>query len=212
MNQRAYFITGTDTDIGKTYVTKILLSQFNQAGLSTIGLKPIASGAIKSDHGLINNDAVILQQSASIKLPLNEINPFVFEKPIAPHLAAAMNNITLRSETIVNAIHKTMRQHEADRYLIEGAGGLMVPINDHETMADVIRLLDIPVILVIGIRLGCINHGLLTSLAMTHHALNYAGWIANCIDPMCEQQDNIIQTLENYLSVPCLQKIPFMQK
>lgn len=210
MNQRAYFITGTDTDVGKTYVVKILLSQFNQAGLQTIGLKPIASGALKTDHGLINNDAVILQQSASIKLALNDINPFVFEKPIAPHLAAAMQNTQLTSEKITTAIRKTMQSHIADRYLIEGAGGLMVPINDHETMADVIHLLNIPVILVIGIRLGCINHALLTSLAMTHHALTCAGWIANCLDPHCEQQDDIILTLQRHLSAPCLQKIPFM--
>lgn len=209
MNHRAYFITGTDTNVGKTYIAAQLLREFNAAGLKTIGLKPIASGAIKKEQYLENDDALLLQKTASITLPINIINPFVFAEPIAPHLAAASCGISLSSQKIADSIKNTMHSYSADRYLIEGAGGLLVPINERETMVDVMRILNIPVILVVGIRLGCINHALLTAESIIAHQLPFAGWIANCIDRHCLKMDGIIETLKHYLSVPCLKVTSF---
>lgn len=209
MNHRAYFITGTDTNIGKTYVATHLLKQFNQAGLKTIGLKPIASGAING----INEDALILQKSASIHLPLNIINPFVFEPPIAPHLAAEKVGIKLTANMIKDNICNTMHiYHHADHYIIEGAGGLLVPINDHETIADVIAVMNIPVILVVGIRLGCLNHTLLTAAHIESCKLPFAGWIANCLDKDCIEQTEIIEAIKKRIKAPWLCTIPYDEK
>src|SRR5688572_29341340 len=123
MNHRAYFITGTDTSVGKTYVSVQLLRDLNAEGYKTIGLKPIASGAILNGQQLENDDALLLQKTASVKLPLNKINPFVFEEPIAPHLAARECGISLTSQKIADTILNAMHSYSADRYIIEGAGG-----------------------------------------------------------------------------------------
>jgi dethiobiotin synthetase len=211
MKNSAYFITGTDTGVGKTYVTTRLLKQFQENHASAIALKPISTGAIVTAEGLQNDDARILQHASSIKLPLTDINPFVFAPPIAPHLAAEKANTPLSAASIQQRIHATMTRYPCEHYLIEGAGGLLVPLNETETIADLIKLLNIPIILVIAIRLGCINHALLTQLAIKTYQLPCRGWIANCLDPSCDEQEAIIEYLKKSLSAPYLHTILFNQ-
>lgn len=204
MKKNAYFITGTDTNIGKTYTTTRLLVDYTQQGYSTIGLKPIASGAIEKNGELINEDALLLQKASSIKLPLSEINPFVFASPIAPHIAAKQMDITISCAEVTEKIIEVMNKYIADYYFIEGAGGLLVPINEAETIADLIAILNIPLILVVGIRLGCINHALLTNDYIVQHNLPFAGWVANCLDENCDEKEDIIAVLKNKMVAPCL--------
>jgi dethiobiotin synthetase len=197
------FIAGTDTNIGKTYISVGLLHQFNQQGLSTIGIKPIASGATIQHGQLVNNDALLLQHAASIKLAYHHINPFTFEPAIAPHLAAALSRRCLTISQLTGLTSIAM-SHPADICLIEGAGGWRVPLNDTETMADYAIQQTCKVILVVGIKLGCINHAILTYQSMQQDQANVIGWIANKVEPDTPYADEIIQTLQRWLHIPCL--------
>src|SRR3990167_269295 len=189
------FITGTDTGIGKTTISTILLNRLNEKGYKTVGLKPLASGC--------NEDALMLQKTASVFSEYETVNPIALIEAIAPHLAAQKMKIELTkkllSEKILSSINK-----DADINIIEGAGGWCIPLNDHELYSDVIVDLKIPVILVIGIRLGCLNHAILTYQNMLQQQAKLIGWIANCIDPnMLEISDNI-DTLKQWIKKPCL--------
>lgn len=182
MIARGFFITGTDTEIGKTTIMASLLHLFNQQGLRAIGLKPVASGG---------TDPEILQQYASVSYPTDWINPFYFQEPIAPHLAAAHVNQFLSVKNILSAYEKISAE-AVDIALVEGAGGWLTPLNDQETLADLAVALNYPVILVVGMRLGCINHALLTAESIQAKGLILKGWIANCIDPdMLFLEENI---------------------
>lgn len=187
------FIAGTDTEIGKTYVSKQLLLAYNQQGYSTIGLKPVASGCKRINNQLYNEDTLALQEAASIKLSHDEITPFAFEPAIAPHIAAQEAGNQLSVNNITNALSQTINKTNADICIIEGCGGWYTPLNSKESMADVVTALDLPVILVVGIRLGCINHALLTEQAILKDGANLMGWIANPIDPhMLVAEENIV--------------------
>lgn len=191
------FITGTDTNVGKTYVSTLLLNEARHAGLQTLGIKPVASGG--------NEDVIALQQASSIKLPSEKINPFLFKSPIAPHLAAKEEKKNLSVREISNGIQQALN-HPSDLCVIEGAGGWYVPLNETETMADLVKALQIPVILVVSIKLGCINHSLLTQRAMQSDGVSVVGWIANCFeDTLC--RDGIIATLESKLEFPLLMTV-----
>src|SRR5262249_50518062 len=148
------FITGTDTNVGKTYVSTGLLKAFNQLGYSTLGLKPIASGCDWIDGKLRNSDALALQQASSLKLDYEQINPFAFEPPIAPHIAGNKLGLRLDVKNLTDALQPTLELN-ADIQIIEGAGGWHVPLNDRESMADLVKHLNLPVILIVGIKLGC---------------------------------------------------------
>lgn len=197
------FITGTDTHVGKTYVSVALLNHFNQKKLSTIALKPVASGCIRRHHQLYNEDALALQKAASISLDYKKINPFAFEPAIAPHLAADAVRSTLSVARIIEASRDAL-SHPADVHLIEGIGGWYTPLNQTETMADVVIQLNLSVILVVGIRLGCLNHALLTEQALQKDKVKITGWIANQIDPEMSYRDENIATLKKRLTIPCL--------
>ena len=189
-----YFITGTDTNAGKTYVSCKLLEQAAQEGKSTLGLKPIASGA---ENG-INDDAAKLKAASTLDLPMEQINPFCFKDPIAPHIAAEKAGVRLDAKTIAEAIKPSLGL--ADYTIIEGAGGLMVPLNEQETLVDLIKLLDIPVILVVGITLGCINHASLTDYVLQKEGITIAGWVANCHDKKMLVPDENLSTLSQRMS------------
>jgi len=194
------FITGTDTDVGKTYVSVKLLQEFNQLGYRTIGIKPLATGCVNGQ----NQDALLLMQNSSIKLPYCLINPFAFEPAISPNIAA--QNLTV--DKIWDSLQKALRT-KVDVQIIEGVGGWMVPLNNKETMADLVkRFTDVKIILVVGIRLGCLNHSLLTYRAIKDDGLPIKGWIANIIDPHCQAISENIATLKEYIAEPCLQVIP----
>ena len=197
---RSFFVTGTDTDVGKTFATCVLLQLAGDQGLSTAAVKPVAAGVSDYPQGACNEDVVLLQQACSVKLSKQQINAVSFSEPIAPHIAANNEGIQLRASELV----KHTRQMIARNYdltLIEGAGGWRVPLNDSEYFSDIARQLTLPVILVVGMRLGCINHALLSAQAIQADGLALAGWIANQVDPhMLNYAENIAALKER---MPC---------
>lgn len=205
------FIAGTDTEVGKTYVSVGLLHGFNQLGLSTIGLKPIASGSFKKNNILYNADSLSLQKAASIKLTQNQITPFAFEPAIAPHIAAKLVHIKLSIQNLNDTMHPCLSM-ASDIKVIEGCGGWYIPLNDKETFADFVTTQKLKVILVIGLRVGCINHSLLTLRAMQRDGAEVIGWIANIISPSMENKEENIETLKSWLPIPCFGVIRYEEK
>lgn len=197
------FVTGTDTEIGKTYIAVGLVHYFNQKGLSTIGLKPVASGCTFEGNRLINRDALKLQKAASVNLPYHMVNPFSFEPAIAPHIAALDGQTNLSINRLTNACVNAF-ETRADVAIIEGAGGWMTPLNEQETLADFVSHMDFSVILVVGMRLGCLNHALLTYQSIKHSGCKVRGWVANCIEPNMEVFKDNLETLRNWINAPCL--------
>lgn len=203
-----FCITGTNTGVGKTFVSCQLLAWFQQQGYRTLGLKPIASGCERAPNGLLrNSDALQLMSGATEKLPYHIINPFSFEPAIAPHIAADKSGVTLTARDVTTAI-RTGLKNSADVTLIEGAGGWQLPLNNHEYLSDVIATLKIPVICVVGMTLGCLNHAILSCEKISSQA-NLVGWVANCCDPTMRVLDENIKSLEQYLTVPCLGILPY---
>ncbi len=202
------FITGTDTHIGKTTFACSLLESLNQEGHKTIGLKPIASGCEPTPEGLRSEDALKLQKNASIQLPYELVNPVAYEPPIAPHLAAAQIHDSLSVKKLLTQCEATLKL-EADFIVIEGCGGWLVPLNTKETMADFAKALDASVILVVGMRLGCINHALLTVESIQRSGVPLLGWIANCIDKEMKNLDDNIETLQQRIDSPLLGVLEF---
>lgn len=185
---RRYFVTGTDTDVGKTFMSLKLLADAGAAGLKTVAMKPVASGCVLQNGRLVNDDALQLQAAASVALPYEHVNPFAFEPAIAPHLASPT---PLSVSGIVSALQPALST-PADIYLIEGAGGWLCPLNDTETLADLAVALDCEIILVVKMQLGCLNHALLTAEAIRQRGLTLAGWIPNTIgNPMPYLNENI---------------------
>lgn len=201
---KTIFIAGTDTGVGKTTFALSLLDELNTAGHKTFAFKPIATGGFyNTQNELQNEDALLLQHAASIKDNYTRVNPIIFRDPIAPHIAAQKENVTLTKKIVIEKINASIR-HDADFNIIEGAGGICVPLNDHELYADVIVELKIPVILVVGIRLGCLNHAILTYDYMRSKNMVLQGWIANCIDPAMLAQDENIRALKKWIAAPFL--------
>ncbi len=204
------FVTGTDTNIGKTYVATLLLHEFNQCGYSTLGIKPLASGCHYVEGKLYSDDALALQQASSIKLPYDQINPLAFQPAIAPHIAAAQIPINLSAALLKEKCHDALH-HSADIHIIEGVGGWFNPLNETETMADFVTLMQFSTILVVGVRLGCLNHTLLTYQAIKQCKIPLLGWVANCIDPHMIAAEENIATLRHWLKSPCLGVVPYTQ-
>jgi len=202
MKNYGYFVTGTDTGVGKTCVSLGLMRALQRQGHVVVGMKPVASGCSQTPWGLVNEDARQLQACASFSVLYQYVNPYALELAIAPHLAAQCDGVHIE----IPLIKKACRQltSEADRVVVEGIGGWLVPINEKQTMADVALALGLPVILVVAIRLGCLNQALLTAAAIRSSGLPLVGWIANRIDPACEQQDGNIMTLTQRLPAPLL--------
>lgn len=200
---KTVFITGTDTDAGKTWVSALILKALAEQNQQTIGFKPIGSG------GIPNPDAVQLQRYATVELQLEEVNPFCFAPPIAPHIAAAEVN-SLITTAALSAHYQTLLQYRADVLLCEGAGGWLLPINDTELLSDWVVAQGMEVIMVVGMKLGCLNHALLTAQAIKAQGGRLTGWVANQCQPqpMAHLQQNIAY-LKRQLSVPCLATVPY---
>lgn len=203
----AYFIAGTDTDVGKTTVAAGLLQAAQQNGLSTLGAKPVASGCEMTAKGLRNADALALIAQSSIRLPYEQINPFAFEPAIAPHLAARELGVELSVQGLLAPMREILAQG-ADFTLIEGAGGWRVPLSHHANLSDLAVALKLPVILVVGVRLGCINHALLSAEAIARDGLQLAGWVANIIDARTSRLEENLASLAERLPAPCLGRVP----
>jgi len=206
---QTYFITGTDTDVGKTYISTLLLNQLKQQGHSTLALKPISAGCERNEQGWQNKDALKLQAAASISLPYPDINPIALKLPMAPHIAAEKENITLNAKPIANHCNTIIQKHTPDYAIIEGAGGWLVPLNEKEDMSDLAKHINCSIILVVGMRLGCLNHTLLTYESIERKQCPITGWIANIIEPDMPVLQENIETLKQQLPIPCLATIPY---
>lgn len=204
---RAYFVTGTDTEVGKTTIAAGLLHAARLAGLSTAAAKPVASGCEATSEGLRNGDALALLGECSLALAYDEVNPFAFEPAIAPHLAAREAGVELSVARLLPAVHRVLDKG-ADFSLVEGAGGWRVPLAGRETLADLAVALGLPVILVVGVRLGCINHAVLSAEAIERDGLRLAGWVANIVDPHTSRLEENLATLAERLAAPCLGRVP----
>ncbi len=208
---QTFFVTGTDTDVGKTLVTAAFLALCREKGFTVSAMKPVAAGAESRDGELKNTDALVLQEGSTVRQPYSIVNPVCLAQPIAPHIAAAQVGRLLDARQVVLQCRKFMAV-PADYCFIEGAGGWRVPLNFEETYADVVTQLDIPVILVIGLKLGCLNHALLTAEAIQNAGGRLAGWVGNQCQrqPMAGQQANV-DTLRHMLKVPCLGVVPYIE-
>lgn len=206
-----FFITGTDTGVGKTVVSAALVRELAGRGRRVAGLKPVASGCTQTDEGLRNEDALLLQACSSMELTYESVNPYAFRDAIAPHVAAARENVMLKSENLIQKVNNI--RDLADIVIVEGVGGWLVPLNDSETMADFARALSLPVILVVGMRLGCINHALLTSQAIRDSGLALAGWVANQVDAEFRADEFVyaanMEAINHQMGSPCLCEIPY---
>ncbi len=202
-----FFVTGTDTGVGKTLVCRALLYGFAALGKSVIGMKPVAAGAVRSARGLVNDDVTWLRAASNVEAPPQFVNPYCFEPPIAPHLAAEQAGVVIDLATIANAYRQLAAV--ADLVIVEGVGGFCVPLNSREDSADLAQRLGLPVILVVGLRLGCLNHALLTAQAMRAKGLRFAGWIANHIDPALAAAERNVAALAERLAAPLLGDIEF---
>lgn len=199
----AYFLTGTDTEIGKTFITCAMLHRATQLGLKAAGLKPIAAG---TDATGLNEDVEQIRAASNVALPRAITNPYCFSAAVAPHIAAAEQGIKIEFTTIQTAFNSARSQ--ADLLIVEGAGGFRVPLGVDRDSADLAIALDLPIILVVGMRLGCINHALLTAEAITGRRLTIAGWVANQIDPGMSRFAENLATLQGLLPAPLLGVVP----
>ena len=206
--RRDYFITGTDTGIGKTLVAAALLRRLREAGIRVAGMKPIAAGAIAGPEGPANEDALLLQAESSERHPYATVNPCLFEAAIAPHIAAAESGVAIDTDRIV-AAHRLLRA-SAEVVIAEGAGGFLVPLDAARSCAELPALLGMDVILVVGLRLGCLNHALLTAEAIGARGLRLAGWVGNGIAAEFPRREANVATLTARLPAPCLGIVPWM--
>lgn len=200
---RGFFVTGTDTGIGKTTVSCALLHAFAAQGKRVVGMKPIAAGS-ESGQWL---DVEQLLAASNVNVTRQQINPYAFDPPISPHIAAQQAGTEIDLSVIHRAYLELSKQ--AEIVIVEGVGGFLAPINQHQTGADFARVLGLPVILVVGMRLGCLNHALLTAQAIRTAGLTLAGWVANCIDPQMLVLAQNITTLKQRLNCPLLGVLPF---
>ena len=207
MAKQWLFITGTDTDVGKTVVACGFLAAANDQGLRTAAIKPVAAGCEITQQGMTNDDALQLQAAASHKLSYQQINPVALEPAIAPHIAAAESGVRMSASRLVGYC-RGVSLMPVDMVVIEGAGGWRVPINSRETLADVARELECAVIVVVGMRLGCLNHALLTMEAIRRDGLQIAGWVANILDTEMPRLQENIDTLMQCINEPCLGTVP----
>ncbi|HUA88306.1 MAG TPA: dethiobiotin synthase, partial [Steroidobacteraceae bacterium] len=201
------FVTGTDTGVGKTVIACALVRAFAARGERVAVMKPIASGAIAGSEGLRNEDALALLRAANVALPYAQANPFCFEPAISPHIAAEEAKISIDIGTIVNEYASIAAL--SDRVVVEGAGGWLAPISAAGTMADLARALGAPALLVVGLRLGCLNHAGLTRRAIASAGAPFGGWIANAPGPPMEREAANLATLERLLGEPPLAVVPF---
>ena len=204
-----YFITGTDTDVGKTVCTKALLQAASKQHKSTLAYKPISAGCEETHLGLRNEDALILQQNSTLKVGYDEVNPIAYKQPIAPHIAAIENEQPI-CLTLINQGLDFLQQQQAQFLFVEGAGGWHLPINNQQLFSEWVIERQLPVIVIIGLKLGCLNHALLTVKTIEQSGLTIAGWVANHLQHDMPYVEQNINTLKEFIDAPLLGTIPFL--
>ncbi len=205
---KAFFVTGTDTEVGKTFVSGALLQQSVKRGKRAIGFKPVASGCERTVEGLRNSDALTLQASGEPVLKYEEVNPFSFEEAIAPHIAAKRAQTCIDVKRI-NQAYLALTQKDADILIVEGAGGWRLPLGNGQFMSEFVAQQQLPVVIVVGMKLGCLNHAKLTEEAILNDGLKVAGWVANHIQPDMPYLAENIASLHEMMLSPCLGEIPW---
>jgi dethiobiotin synthetase len=204
---RGYFVTGTDTGVGKTLVACALLRTYASRGMRVVGMKPVAAGAAEQGGKLVNEDVVALKAASSASAADDLVNPYCFAPAVAPHIAAAEAAVTIDIDSIRGAYLALAAA--TDRVIVEGAGGFRVPLGPRTDTAQLAAALGLPVVLVVGMRLGCINHALLTAEAVRASGLVLAGWIANHVDPRMARADENVASLEERLAAPLVARIAY---
>ncbi|RNE61351.1 dethiobiotin synthase [Vibrio cholerae] len=208
--RNAIFIAGTDTDVGKTVASKAILQALATHNIATIGYKPVAAGSDKTEFGYRNSDALHLMKAATVDMPYEDVNPYALALPTSPHIAAKHENVTIDYALLSNKLSK--HKQNAEFVVVEGAGGWRVPTSDSDCLSTWVKQERLPVILVVGIKLGCLSHAILTAEAIRADGLELVGWIANRINPGTEHYAEIIEHLEGRLGAPKLGEIPYMPK
>jgi dethiobiotin synthetase len=203
---RSVFVAGTDTGIGKTHVSCALLHALRHAGWRACGMKPVASECVQTPAGLRNGDALALQAAGSAPMPYAWINPIALREPLSPHLAAAHDGVTISMLPLREAFDRLVEVHQ--QVVVEGVGGWLVPLAPGLLASDIPRQWQLPVILVVGMRLGCLNHAMLSARAIEADGCRLLGWIGNCIDPAMDALEENLATLRDMLPVPCLGVLP----
>ncbi|WP_249022135.1 MULTISPECIES: dethiobiotin synthase [Kluyvera] len=203
-----FYVTGTDTEVGKTVASTALLQAARLLGRRAVGYKPVASGSEMTDEGLRNSDALALQRNSALPLRYEEVNPYTFAEPTSPHIVSADEQRPIEADVLSAGLRALEAQ--ADWVLVEGAGGWFTPLSPTLTLADWVRDEQLPVILVVGVKLGCINHAVLTALAVKQAGLRLAGWIANDVVPPGRRHAEYLSTLQRMLPAPLLGEIPWL--
>ncbi|MCG7547591.1 dethiobiotin synthase [Pseudoalteromonas sp. Of7M-16] len=206
-----FFITGTDTEVGKTYVTSLLLKYLVSKEKKALGFKPIAAGAEEAFGELVNEDALTLMEAANVHGTYEQINPFCFAPPIAPHIAASRVDVHISKQDLTNKL-ADVSTLGAEFTMVEGAGGWALPINDTDFLYTWVAEQNLPVILVVGMKLGCLNHAFLTAQAIEASGAKCVGWIANQIDPNMAEYDANLETLKQRLDFPLLAVTPYSEE
>lgn len=204
----AFFIAGTDTDVGKTVASKAILQALAAKGLNTIGYKPVAAGSDKTEAGWRNSDALHLQAAATLDIAYDDVNPYALELPASPHIAAKHEHVEIKYELLSEKL--AQHKQQADVVLVEGAGGWRVPVSDTDCLSTWVQAEQLPVVLVVGIKLGCLSHALLTAESIKADGLNLVGWVANRVNPGTEHYADIIEMLEARIGAPKLGEIPYI--
>jgi dethiobiotin synthetase len=207
---KGVFVTGTDTGIGKTFVSASLLSALNASGKRAVGMKPVASGCVMTPRGLRNEDAETLLEHSDGAPVYESINPFALREPIAPHIAAREEGVEISLDPIAHAF--AALSQAADFVVVEGVGGWCAPLSESLMQSDVAKALRLPVILVVGLRLGCLNHAILSARAIQADGCELLGWIGNGIDPAMQRVRENIETLRERLPAPCLGILPYSKQ
>ena len=203
-----FFIAGTDTEVGKTVVSKAILQALAAHGLTTIGYKPVAAGCKETDDGLKNSDALHLQEAATKDIAYDDVNPYALLSPTSPHIAAKQDGVNIEFSVLSDKLEE--HKKSADVVLVEGAGGWRVPISDDECLSSWVQKEKMPVVLVVGIKLGCLSHAMLSVEAIQNDGLEIIGWAANRINPGTENYADIIKMLEEKIPAPKLGEIPYV--
>lgn len=208
--KRGVFVTGTDTSVGKTLAACALLHALAARGVRAMPMKPIAAGAVERDGRWVNGDTVLLLEAAGLERALAaQVTPVLLREPMAPHIAAQREGVTLSIPGLARAAEELARR--GDFLVVEGVGGFRVPLDERTDSADLARALGLPVVMVVGIRLGCLNHALLTAAAIAASGLPFAGWIANMVDPAMAVAEENVAALESRLPAPLLGRLPHMK-
>lgn len=201
-----YFVTGTDTEVGKTLVSGALILKLRELGRNAFGFKPVVAGTYQGQNGEYINEDIETLRVASNLPQTQSICPFVLDTPAAPHIVAKANGIELNVNKLLESF--TGIQNENDFVVVEGAGGFIVPLNDHESLADFAQKIDLPIIVVVGMKLGCLNHTLLTIEAIKTRKMKIAGWVANALAQEMSLLNENIQSLQDRIDAPFLGMIP----